>query len=229
VPELDDQRPPGPPRVAAPQSVVFDLDGVIASGDTMAALIRRRLLSNPIRALVGAVPAVAWTVLRRFPRIRVRISRALGSIALSGLTSERYATLARQVGGELGADPAWVLTAGLEAIRRHLDAGDSVVVTTGTEALLSRAFLDALGLDGVGLIGTSVRFGRLRACYSNHNLGDRKAANLAGREVDLFYTDSDLDLSVAGLSGRTVLVNPDIRTERHFRDQVADVTVVSWA
>lgn len=217
-----------PHRSAAPRLVVFDLDGVIASHDTMAALVRRQLLSNPIRAVVGALPAVAWTLLPAFPRARVRMSRTLGSIALSGLTRSRYVVLADGVGRRLGGDPAWVIAQGLAAIRHHVEVGDDVVVTTGTEATLSRAFLDALGLQGVRLIATTVHFGRVRAHYDNHNLGDRKAANLGAPKVDLFYTDSDLDLAVARLSARTVLVNPDDRMERLFRTQVGDLTVVRW-
>lgn len=214
---------------AKPRQVVFDLDGVIASHDTMAALIQRQLLSNPLRAIVGALPAIAWTFLRRFPGTRVRMSRALGSIALSGLTRERYVTLAAEVGRTLGTDPAWVIPSGLAAIRQHLDDGDVVVVTTGTEELLSRAFLDTLGLQRVMLVATTARFGRAFARYDNHNLGERKVANLDGRVIDLFYTDSDLDLAVAKLSARTVLVNPDARLERVFRAEIADLTVVNWA
>jgi len=209
--------------------VVFDLDGVIASHDTMAALVQRQLLSNPVRAVFGAFPAVAWTVLRNFPNTRVWMSRALGSIALSGLTRDRYRGLALEVGLNLAADPAWVLLEGLAAIRGHLEAGDDVVVTTGTEEFLSRAFLDGLCLPGVALIATSAHFGRVFAYYDNHNLGPRKAHNLAGREIDLFYTDSDLDLDVARLSARTVLVNPSARLERRFRADIADLTVVRWA
>ena len=102
--------------------VVFDLDGVIARTDTMAFLLQRQLLSHPLRAIAGAPPAVAWFVLHRFPRIRVRLSRALGRAALSGLSETEYRALATKVGARRGTDvtqgqrriePSWPCLAGL--------------------------------------------------------------------------------------------------------------------
>jgi phosphatidylglycerophosphatase C len=226
--------------------VVFDLDGVIASHDTMAVLVRRQLLSSPRRAIAGLFPALGWSLLRGVPALRVRFSRMLGRVALARLTSEQYRRLAQGIGVELGADPAWTIPQGLAAVRRHLAAGDDVVVTTGTEFLLARAFLDALGLDGVDLVATTARFdGDVggdgdddrdgasasrpgRAGYDNHNLGAQKVNNLARREIDLFYTDSDLDLPVAALAAHTILVNPDSRLVRLFSSRVASLEVVRW-
>lgn len=210
-----------------PLRVVFDLDGVLARRDTMAELIRRQLTSHPVRAIVGIVPVAAWVVLKNFRRTRVVMSRVLGRIALSGLSDDSYSDLARRTGGALGADPGWVIAEGIAALRAHLDAGDYVTVTTGTEERLSRAFLDAAGVPGVNLIATDMRFGRF-AHYSNHNLGPRKVPNLRGRVIDVFYTDSDLDLGVARLADRTVLVNPDARLRRLFAATVAELSIVRW-
>ncbi len=211
-----------------PLRVVFDLDGVLARRDTQAELIRRQLTSHPVRAIVGILPVAGWTVLKNFTGSRVVMSRVLGRIALSGLSETAYGDLARRTGGALGADPAWVIAEGIAALRGHLDDGDDVVVTTGTEERLSRAFLDAAGVPGVELIATHIRFGRM-AHYANHNLGPRKVPNLEGRIVDLFYTDSELDLDVARRASRTVLVNPDARLERLFTASVTDLSVVRWS
>jgi phosphatidylglycerophosphatase C len=222
--------------------VVFDLDGVIASHDTMAVLVRRQLLSSPRRAITGLFPALGWSLLRGVPVLRVRFSRMLGRVALARLSPEQYRRMAQGIGVELGADPAWTIPQGLAAVRRHLAAGDDVVVTTGTEFLLARAFLDALGLDGVDLVATTARFdgdgngnGNVngdarpgRAGYDNHNLGAKKVTNLAGREIDLFYTDSDLDLPLAALAAHTILVNPDSRLVRLFSSRVASLEIVRW-
>lgn len=211
-----------------PLKVVFDLDGVLARRDTMAELIRRQLTSNPARAVIAILPAAAWTVLRKSPGFRVLMSRVLGRIALSGLSDEQYCDLAGRTGCALGADPAWLIADGIAALRGHLSAGDDVVVTTGSEERLSRAFLSAAGLPDVALIATHLRFGRL-AHYANHNLGPRKVPNLQGRVVDLFYTDSALDLDVARVATRTILVNPNARLERQFRSEVADLSVARWS
>ena len=208
--------------------MVFDLDGVIARTDTMAFLLQRQLLSHPTRAIVGALPAVAWFVLHRHPRVRVRLSRALGRAALSGLTADEYRELAIAVGSELGQNPARQIPTGVASVRRHLRAGDEVVVTTGTEHLLARAFLDAVGLSEVRLIASSLRFDRRVVHYETHNLGRNKVHGFTDRDIDLFYTDSDLDLPVAQLSRHTVLVNPNPRLSRLFRAQVADLEIVRW-
>lgn len=212
-----------------PLSVVFDLDGVIARNDTMAVLVTRRLRSSFRRSALGAVPGLAWYALRGLAGARVRLSRTLGGVALLGLTAEQYAALAAETGTELGEDPNWTIPEGKAAITRHLDAGDSVVVTTGTEQILARAFLDAIGLPGVGLIATTLRFDGDHPHYANHNLGEQKVHNLAGRSIDLFYTDSDLDLPVAELAKQVILVNPDASMERRFRARIRELTVERWA
>jgi phosphatidylglycerophosphatase C len=208
--------------------VVFDLDGVIARSDTMAVLIQGRLTSHPGRAIGGALPAAAWFVLRGLPGARIRMSRALGRVALSGLSVESYRALAVEVGTRLGRDPGWTIAGGLAAIRQHLNDGDDVVVTTGTEATLARAFLDTIGLAKVELVATILRFDGRSAHYENHNMGRNKVTNLDGRRIDLFYTDSDLDLPLAKLSERTILVNPDAHLGRVFAGQVKNLTTVRW-
>jgi phosphatidylglycerophosphatase C len=208
--------------------VVFDLDGVIARYDTMAVLVTRRLRSSVRRSVLGVFPGVAWYALRGLAGARVRLSRTLGGVALHGLRVDDYAALATETGTALAQDPDWTIPAAMAAIHAHLDAGDSVMVTTGTEQILARAFLDAIGLPGVELIATTIRFEGDRPHYANHNLGAQKVHNLAGRAIDLFYTDSDLDLPVAELAQRTVLVNPDAATERRFRARVSGLTVERW-
>jgi len=208
--------------------VVFDLDGVIATDDTMAVLIQRQLTSHPGRAIAGALPAIAWFVLRGFPNMRIRMSRILARVALTGLSLEQYTTLAVRVGGELGRDPAWTFDTGVAAAKQHIADGDDVVVTTGTEEFLARAFLDAAGLPGIRLVASTLVFEGSAVRYANHNMGQRKVANLDGLGGDVFYTDSDLDLPLALLSGRTILVNPDSRLTRIFRQRVSNLTIQRW-
>jgi phosphoserine phosphatase len=102
-------------------------------------------------------------------------------------------------------------------------------VTTGTEAILARTFLDALGLQGASLIATTIRFDRWVARYDRHNLGREKVRGFVARDIDLFYTDSDLDLPVALLARRTILVNPDARLSQLYRARIAQLTIVRWA
>ena len=208
--------------------VVFDLDGVIARSDTMAALIQKQLLSHPGRGIRGAMPAAGWYLLRGLPKMRVRMSRALGRAALSGLDAEQYRRLASEVGAALGRDPKWTISRGRAAIAAHLSDGDDVVVTTGTEESLARSFLDTIGLGGVRLIATTIAFDGRTVRYLNHNLGPKKVENLGATRMDVFYTDSDLDLPLARLSARTILVNPSARLVRQFGGNVAGLEVVRW-
>ena len=216
------------PEEPARRFVVFDLDGVISRHDTMAELIRRRLRSSRRRAVLGVGPAAVWFALRGFPAARIRMSRAVGTIALSGLTADDHAKLAAEVGAELAHADGWVIPQGVDAVKRHLADGDHVLVTTGTEALLVRAFLAALGLVDVELVGTVLRFDGTRPHYVTHNLGRNKVAGLGTSDVDLFYTDSELDLPVAVLAKRTILINPDAATERRFRDRVEHLEIERW-
>ena len=211
-----------------PQQVVFDLDGVIARHDTMSELIRRRLRSRPGRILQAIVPAIAWLVLGGIPAMQIRMSRAIGTIALSGIDGDDYTALATALGAELGKSPMWVLEPGVAAAQQHLSAGDDVIVTTGTEEILSRAFLDAAGLADAKLIATRLRFDGAKVRYVHHNLGRHKVGGLVGRRIDLFYTDSSLDLPVARLADRTVLINPAPRLELHFRARIQNLTVERW-
>lgn len=211
-----------------PQRVIFDLDGVIARRDTMAVIIQRQLTSHPSRAIAGALPALAWLLLRGLPTVRIRMSRALGRVALRGLTADQYGLLAGEIGTELGRDPGWSFAEGVAAVTRHLADGDEVVVTTGTEHLLARAFLDAVGLAGVDLVATTLRFRGRAVLYVNHNMGQQKVTNLGGRGGDVFYTDSDLDLPLAKLSDRTYLVNPGARLARVFARRIAHLTIETW-
>ncbi len=194
----------------------------------MAFLLQRQLLSHPLRAVAGALPAAAWFVLRSFPRARVRLSRALGRAALSGMTAAEYGELAVAVGTLLASDPSRSIPAGVAKVRHYLESGAEVVVTTGTEAVLSRTFLDGLGLQDVELIATTLRFDRAIVRYESHNLGHNKVHGFEGRQIDTFYTDSNLDLPVAKLSARTVLVNPGARLARLFEAKVPNLTIVSW-
>ncbi|MEO8093792.1 MAG: haloacid dehalogenase-like hydrolase [Pseudolysinimonas sp.] len=208
--------------------VIFDLDGVIARHDTMAVLIQRQLASHPARAIAGVLPAAAWYFMRGLPGMRIRMSRTLGRVALTGLSLDQYTTLASQVGGALGEDPAWTFEAGVAAVKQHLSDGDDVLVTTGTEEILARAFLNAAGLPSVPLVATTLAFNRSVIGYANHNMGGQKVANLDGRGGDVFYTDSDLDLPLALLSGRTVLVNPDARLAQLFQRRIPNLTIEKW-
>lgn len=208
--------------------VVFDLDGVIARSDTMAVLLQKQLLSHPLRAIAGAIPAAGWYLLRGLPGMRARMSRALGRAALSGLDAKQYRKLATDVGVELGRDPKWTIAQGAAAIRSHLAAGDDVVVTTGTEEIVARAFLDTIGLGEVRMIATTLRFGGAIVHYENHNLGAQKVANLGATRMDLFYTDSNMDLPLARLSEGTVLVNPSTRLARLFERRIASLEIVRW-
>jgi phosphatidylglycerophosphatase C len=147
---------------------------------------------------------------------------------LSGLSEAEYRGLAVEVGTLLARDPGKQIPDGVAAAKRHLAAGDEVVITTGTEAILSRTFLDCVGLEGVELLATALNFDHPVVRYETHNLGPAKARGFVGREIDLFYTDSELDLAVARLSRHTILVNPGRRLAGLFESTVAGLEIVRW-
>ncbi|HYF73917.1 MAG TPA: haloacid dehalogenase-like hydrolase [Nocardioides sp.] len=198
--------------MSAPATVVFDLDGVITARDTFATLVTRRLRRAPWRLALAlpALPLMAATSGR--PAWRAPVARYLVRVALLRSDPGTAREEARRLALEFAATPDWLCPAGLDAARRHLAAGDRVVVLTATEQTLARTLLDEVGLRDAELIASGLASAPGGARMRPHTYGARKleALRTAGvpRPWAVMYTDSWADSPVLAEVDQVVLVAP---------------------
>lgn len=189
--------------------VVFDFDGVLVAGDSMASLLRRLIAERWWkRALALAVFPFAMPLLasRRWLPLGARVFRR---IAFLGLDGPELRDRLEASGRKLAADPRKARPRAVAALREHLAAGDRVVVATGSEERLVQAVLAGLGIDGVAIVASQIELDPVvrirRHCY-----GAAKCVALAalGHERwDVAYTDSLADLPLLRAADRAVLVD----------------------
>lgn len=217
--------------MSAPATVVFDLDGVITARDTFATLVTRRLVRAPWRLVLAlpALPLMAATGAR--PQWRAPVSRYLVRVALLGSDVDGARDESRRLASEFARTPDWLCPAGLDAARRHLVAGDRVVVLTATEQTLARTLLDEVGLREAELLASELAPARGGVRMHPHTYGARKveALRAAGvpRPWTVMYTDSWADSPVLAEVERVVLVAPSPRLlERARRTWPGKVTAI---
>ena len=184
--------------------VLFDFDGVLVRGDSFALFLRRRALSGWRAALaVAALPVVA--ALAALPGQWPLAARLVTRIGTLGVPRDVLRRRLADFGRQVAREPGRVVDRGVDAVRRHLAAGDRVVVVTACEQTLARSVLDELGLARVEVIGSCLE-GR-----GVHNRGAEKVRQLAARGItapwDVAYSDSTVDLPLLSGARRAVLVN----------------------
>lgn len=188
--------------------VLFDFDGVLNRDDTFGLFMRERFARAWWRkALV--LCASPWLLLVLLFSRR-RFLRTLVHIGLLGLTEARYQAQARAFVDALVHRPRQFHRDGVLALRRHLDAGDRVIVVTGCEDTLVRGVLAGLGIAHVEIVASHLRPGPLGLRSGWHNVGQHKVEALAERGVEAWrvaYSDSAQDLPMLALAAEPVLVN----------------------
>jgi phosphatidylglycerophosphatase C len=201
--------------MTGPATVVFDLDGVITSRDTFATVVTRRLVRAPWRLVLAlpALPLMAVTAGR--PQWRGLVARYLVRVALLGSDLDRVGDEVSRLAAEFARTPDWLCPVGVEAARRHLAAGDRVVVLTATERTLARTLLDELGLGDAELLASGLVRAPGGVRMHPHNYGVRKleALRAAGvpRPWTVMYTDSWADRPTLAEVQQVVLVRPTPR------------------
>jgi len=121
------------------------------------------------------------------------------------------------------------------AVARHRDAGDVVVLATGSTVYAARPVAKGLGIDHVLAsvleVEAGVFTGRPSAlCFGRHKVVLAEAwAEQHGIDLahSVFYSDSYNDLPLLERVGTAVAVNPDARLRRHARKR--GWTCVEWA
>jgi len=224
--------PAGAPATTR-RTILMDFDGVIVREDSLGGLLRHRLTRAPWR-LPGFFAATSALVpLIGVPATRSRGLRLLLRAGFAGLSLDHYRERATAFGTDLAARPGALLRPGVAAAHAHLDAGDRVVVVTGSEETLARAVLDAAGLQAAELIGSRIGTTPFGLAFEVHAYGPQKVVELAERGIappwDVAYSDSAADLPMLRGARSAVLVNVGARSGARAREELAGrLTDVTW-
>lgn len=198
--------------VPAVRVILFDFDGVLVRGDSFSLFLRERARRQPWRAtlLLALLPLAPLGAHRRGRRLLVHLAIRM---LLLGMRAERYQALADSHARVRALRRGCFIRDAVSALRRHLLRGDRVVVVTGCEEYLARALLESIGLDGIELVASRLREGRLGLAPEVHNVGREKLRQLAARGIDppwaCAYSDAGVDLPMLAVAESAVLVNPD--------------------
>lgn len=208
---------------------LFDLDGVLTRGDTMASLVGRRLLQRPFR-LLKAVPLFLLSLIAPPDwDLKSTVNRKLVALALKGLTDDDYAQLAATTGQFLASKPSFVNKHMVTLCHDSAVRGRAIVVTA-SERRLARAYLDGVGLNAVELIASDLGGRGQDLFLARHNVAAAKLAKLTEAGVNLaastFYTDSATDIPVAAAAGKTFIVNAGLRSHRRLQAAVAGTETI---
>jgi phosphoserine phosphatase len=210
---------------------LFDLDGVLTRGDTMASLVSRRLARHPVRLLLAAPLFLLSLAAHPQGRLRANTNRRLVALGLKGLTEDDYAQLAARTGRQLAARPGFAIGQTI-TLCRHAASRHRTIIVTASERKLARAFLDSVGLPGIELLASEIEFHNRAATLATHNVGHAKLCRLksAGVPYDCatFYTDSASDISLATAARTTILVNPDARSRRKMTAVLQHIQIIRW-
>jgi phosphatidylglycerophosphatase C len=200
--------------------VVFDLDGTLVRGYCFSQFLRLLLLRRPFRAAVSLLAAVVL-----IPLYLVSFTRDWGIagflwLATVGLPPERFDALARDFAFSHAAGPRRIAVA-LDRLHAHIQAGDRVVVATGSADPVATAVCDALGLTGIEVIAMRLCHRRWAHRVAEGCLGIEKLRRIeeAGlvTPVAYAYSDSWVDIPLLRAAVRPVLVGPSSRTVRRVR------------
>ncbi|WP_081907341.1 MULTISPECIES: haloacid dehalogenase-like hydrolase [Luteibacter] len=220
--------------VDARRIVLFDFDGVIVRHQTLELFFRERLSGMGRWRLLLALPVVPFVPLL-LPTVAG--SRFLGRTFLRVVTfGRREAAYRRQVGAFARAyarRPGVFLRDAVATLRRHVDAGDRVVIVSGNDLTVVEAILDEVNLTGYELIGSTTRGGPIGVHFTVHNVEGMKVRTLdkagVARPWAIAYSDSLSDLALLRAADRAVLVNPSPKVEKRARRALADkLEVVHW-
>lgn len=193
---------------------LFDIDGTLVAGPSTE---KRFFLELLRRGRIGPrqVLGFIWFLLRYAPRYGRHVFKK-NKAYLAWLREEDVRAM---VPGwvERSLAQAWY-TPCIERLRRHQQAGDHVVLVSGTPQFVAEGIGAALGVDAVIGSRCIVEGGRFRARPpSSHPFRDEKAAILealsrrygVAAAQAAAYGDSIYDLPLLRAAGTAVAVRPD--------------------
>ncbi|HVI25713.1 MAG TPA: haloacid dehalogenase-like hydrolase [Xanthomonadaceae bacterium] len=204
--------PASAPRPDAPL-VVFDFDHTLYDADSgshlFGWLIRRAWWRYALALLVTplAAPLIAFLPTRRHG---ISVYVWIGSVGMRD-GADFDAAIDRYVRENEEGIRRRLLPLGLAALRRHLQAGDRVLVATGAPPRLARAILAFAAHEDVPVIGTELgpRLGGVgprRHCHAEMKMAMLREAGYG--DIAVAYSDSSADLPLLRAARAPVVVNP---------------------
>ena len=209
--------------------VAFDLDGTLVRGDSFAGFTRMLIFRNRWRAALAFLASPLFGLLFLLPPTRVLGIVGYLWIATVGLSPAEFERLAREFAAS-HATPDRHITAALDRLRAHQEAGDQVVVVTACAEPLASAVCAELGLTGVPVISARLRPGLGAMIPRQGCMGAGKLRRLgeAGFATQLAhaYTDSRSDVPLLRAAANRYVVSPSPRTLRRILRALPDCVVL---
>jgi phosphatidylglycerophosphatase C len=214
--------------------VLFDFDGVIVRHQTLELFYRERLSGMGRWRLLLALPLVPFVPLLIGS---VAGNRFLGRVFLRVVTFGRGEAGCRRLMNAFGRTyarrPGVFCRDAVATLRRHIDAGDRVVIVTGNEQKMVEAMLDEVSLKGYELVASQVRMGLFGMRFINHNVHHAKVRTLdrAGipRPWTIAYGDSLSDMPMLKAADAARLVNPTPKTQKKASRQLGGkLEILYW-
>ena len=218
---------------ASRRVVLFDFDGVLMRGDAFTRFVRARLFGSWWRLPIALLLIPVLWPFSRIRRLRMPVAGVFVRLALLGVHPERFAQLVRDFAADLVQQPRIFIREGVSAMRRHVVAGDRVVIVTGCELTLAQAIFAAIGLHGLEIIASRLRKGHLGMRKDVHNIGSQKPRQIAAYGIsepwDMAYSDSSRDIPMLKGARVAILVNADAATCRRVERALGrPVRKVDW-
>jgi phosphatidylglycerophosphatase C len=214
--------------------VLFDFDGVIVRHQTLELFFRERLKGLGRWRLLLALP---WLPFLPFMLRTNGGTNFLGRVFLRavtfGRTEKNFQRLVGAFGRAYARRPGVFVRDGVATMRRHIEAGDRVIIVTGNVAPLVEAILDEVNLRGPELIASQVRGGPFGVHFTRQNVDGMKvkAVERAGiaRPFAVAYGDSVSDLPMLKAAEAAKLVNPSARTLKKMRKPLGEkLEALGW-
>jgi phosphatidylglycerophosphatase C len=214
--------------------VLFDFDGVIVRHQTLELFFRERLSGMGRWRVLLVLPLMPFVPLLIGS---VAGSRLLGRVFLRVVTlGRRESAYRRQLTAfarTYARRPGVFLRDAVATLRRHVDAGDRVVIISGNDITLVEAILDEVSLSGYELVASQTRGGLFGVHFTRHNVEALKVSTLerAGvpRPWAVAYSDSLSDLPMLRAADTAKLINPSPKIEKKAARALGEkLQVLHW-
>lgn len=202
------------------RAAFFDLDGTLLTVNSAALWIRRERRLGHVRKR-QLVQAAAWFALYKLGVLRIEAAMEEAARTVKGTHEAELRQATREwYAAEVAPRAA---PGAFEAVERHREAGDRLVLLTSSSAWASECAVEQFGLHAFLSTRFEVADGRLTGrveqpiCYGQGKvvLAERyAAAHGIDLEHSAFYTDSFTDRPMLERVGAPRVVGPDLRLRR---------------
>lgn len=214
---------------------VFDMDRTIVRFGTYTPFLLRYVLRQaPYRLVFAPVVILAMLGYKAKLFTRKRLKEIMFALLVGRVTKARIRITIDGFADKIVKEDCF--TEALDAIRRHREAGDTLVLATASFAFYVQPIAEKLGFDhlvATGIHETGERYlPRVDGenCYGvfKRNMVEDLISreNLAGMPM-VFYTDDHSDIPTMDLADEGVVVNPTPKLRVHA-EQTPGIAIVHW-